>query len=105
MEITKHDWKLFRERLPGWQENYMDRLNREYIELLSSDEPASTKFWELDKRVKRDKKKAGVQLELSKRFVHLHLAELLQEGAITEEDLDGFSDELVDKVKYLADYE
>ena len=26
MEISKRDWKLFREKLPAWQENYMDRL-------------------------------------------------------------------------------
>ena len=33
MEISKADWKLFRERIGVWQEAYMDRLNREYIEL------------------------------------------------------------------------
>jgi hypothetical protein len=26
VEISKSDWKLFRERLPKWQEHYMDRL-------------------------------------------------------------------------------
>ncbi len=26
MELSKNDWKLFRERLPGWQERYMDKL-------------------------------------------------------------------------------
>ena len=25
MELSKNDWKLFRERLPGWQERYMDK--------------------------------------------------------------------------------
>ena len=35
MEISKRDWKLFREKLPAWQENYMDRLINEYIGLLS----------------------------------------------------------------------
>ena len=32
VDITKSDWKLFRERLPGWQEKYMERLVEEYIE-------------------------------------------------------------------------
>jgi hypothetical protein len=26
VEISKSDWKLFRERLPEWQEHYMERL-------------------------------------------------------------------------------
>ena len=26
MDISKKDWKLFRERLSGWQENYMEGL-------------------------------------------------------------------------------
>lgn len=105
MEITKQDWKLFREHLPKWQERYMDRLNQEYIELLSSDREASEKFWALEKRIRRDKKKAGVQLELSKSILHLHLAELLSEGAISEEDLDGFSEDLISAVKFITEYE
>ena len=28
MEISKKDWKLFREKLAGWQENYMDKLTK-----------------------------------------------------------------------------
>lgn len=35
MEISKRDWKLFREKIADWQESYMDRLNKEYIKLLS----------------------------------------------------------------------
>ena len=27
--INEADWKLFRNRLPGWQEAYMARLNKE----------------------------------------------------------------------------
>lgn len=34
-EIAKADWKLYRKKLPIWQEAYMQRLNPEYIELLS----------------------------------------------------------------------
>ena len=28
---SEKDWKLFREKVPGWQESFMERLNREYI--------------------------------------------------------------------------
>jgi hypothetical protein len=53
VEISKSDWKLFRERLPEWQEHYMERLTKEYIELLSSPGNASDHFWELEKRIKK----------------------------------------------------
>ena len=46
MDISKKDWKLYREKLPGWQERYMEKLVKEYIEMLSNDDkPASEKFW------------------------------------------------------------
>lgn len=40
MKISKADWKLFREKIGEWQETYMERLNRELIEILSSDKAA-----------------------------------------------------------------
>lgn len=45
MVITKRDWKMFREKLPGWQEVYTGRLVREYQELLRGPEYTSDKFW------------------------------------------------------------
>ena len=44
----------------------MDRLNKEYIELLSSDAAPSDKFWTLDKRIKEDKRKKGVCIQMSR---------------------------------------
>ncbi|WP_324613920.1 MULTISPECIES: hypothetical protein [Mediterraneibacter] len=45
MEISKRDWKLYREKIPVWQENYMSCLIEEYITLLSAeDKKASNKF-------------------------------------------------------------
>lgn len=54
MEISKSDWKLFREKLPDWQENYVERLLKRYIKNLNDEsKPASTKFWELEKQIKK----------------------------------------------------
>ena len=36
IDIGKSDWKLFREKLPGWQEKYMERLVKEYADYLHS---------------------------------------------------------------------
>ena len=99
MEITKADWKLFRERLPEWQERYMEKLEKEYIEYLESDEAASIKWWGLREKIWNDYKCPGVQMDLVKRDADSDLVRLVMWKVITFDDLDGFSDELVDKVK------
>ena len=30
-EIKESDWKIFRKKIISWQENYMQKLNQEYI--------------------------------------------------------------------------
>ena len=35
MEISKSDWKLFRACIAEWQQNYMERLVKEYIDMLN----------------------------------------------------------------------
>lgn len=55
-EISKSDWKKYREKISDWQEHYMERLIEEYITFLRSGQLASDKFWELEKRIKQDKK-------------------------------------------------
>lgn len=103
MECTKSDWKLFRELIPEWQEAYMERLNKEYIRLLSSEKDASEKFWALEKRIRQDKRKPGVQIELQKQEVVYDLVALIQEKVIGYEDLDGFSEGVKEAVKFLLD--
>ena len=75
MELSRNDWKLFRERLPGWQERYMDKLACEYAEFLTDDSrQPSERFWALNKRIREDRRKPGVQLELRKQNVVFDLA-------------------------------
>ena len=31
MEISKADWKLYRERVSDWQEHYMEQITKEYV--------------------------------------------------------------------------
>lgn len=100
MECSKSDWKLFRNRIAEWQENYMDRLTKEYIKLLSSSENASDKFWKLEERIKKDRKHPGVVIEMSKGNMLYDIVALINHGVITEEDLGGFSDDLKEKVSF-----
>lgn len=99
--FAEKDWKLFRKKIVDWQEAYMDRLNKEYIALLSEDDDASTKFWKLEERIRKDKRKAGVQVEMSRSNMIDNLLSLIDEGAIGLEDLDGFSEELQAIIKRL----
>ena len=99
IEISKQDWKLFQEKVPVWQEKYMERLIGEYIEFLKSDKPASSKFWELEKKIKEDKKNPGVQLELRKSEAVWDIVMMIRDEVISKEDLDGFSADLIDTVE------
>ncbi|MCI7792394.1 MAG: multidrug transporter [Lachnospiraceae bacterium] len=101
MEISKRDWKLFRERIPEWQEHYMERLVKEYIKLLSSPGNASDHFWELEERMKKDKKHPGVMIELNKSDAIWDIALLVKKKVITLVDLEGFSGDLIDAVKLI----
>ena len=101
MEVSKSDWKLFRARIGDWQEAYMERLVKEYMDLLEGEENASDKFWNLEERIRKDKKHPGVMLELSKGNVIFDIVTLINSGVITTADLEGFSDELKESVDLL----
>lgn len=101
MEPSKRDWKLYREKVPGWQEHYMERLIEDYAAYLNSDAPASTKFWTMEKRMKQDRKTPGVCIELSKGDMVFDLVRFLQDEVITFDDLNEFSEELREAVKVL----
>jgi hypothetical protein len=101
MEFQKSDWKLFRQKIVSWQESYMESLINEYIILLDKNLPASSKFWELEKRIVLDRKKPGVILNLRKQQMIYDIVRLINDGAITLDDLVDFSDELRDTVKYM----
>ena len=100
-QVNESDWRLFRSRLPIWQEAYMERLNREYIALLSSSGPASEKFWELEKRVREDKKSGGVVMRMSRANMELNLLSLLSDGVISMSDLNDFSEDLRKKLAFV----
>ena len=84
-----------------WQENYMDRLNKEYIEILNGNEDASEKFWKLEERIRKDKKHPGVMLELNKRNMIYDIVTLIRNNVIRIESLEGFSEELKEQVQFL----
>ena len=104
MEMSKKDWKLFQERLLGWQENYMESLVEEYVSFLNDDtKAASEKFWELEKRIKEDKRQPGVIKKTSKAEAIWDIVRLIRLKVITYDDLSDFGDELQQEVKRILE--
>ena len=94
-QSEEKDWKLYREKLPEWQEAYMERLIKEYVELLNSDKAASEKFWALDKRIRADRQSLGVRIIEERRSkLQNILTGLIIEHVISLDDLQDFSEEL-----------
>ena len=96
------DWKLFRKKLPDWQERFMDRLNHEYKDIIDGPGLPSGKFWALEKRLRNDQRKTGVREEISRSLLVKNMGCLLMEGAISLDDLAEFSDEMIAQAKLWA---
>lgn len=101
IDISEADWKLYRSRITVWQELYMERLCQEYAAVLTSDKNASDKFWAIFDRIKVDGTKTGVIARNARSSMISNIVNLLQECAITDKDLEGFSDELIERVKFI----
>ena len=79
----------------------MERLVEKYIKFLSSDKAASEKFWELEKKIRKDKKNPGVLIELRKSDVPWDLAALIKKKVIKIDDISEFSEDLQEAVKLI----
>lgn len=104
-KYSKKDWMLFRSKIGEWQENYIDRLNQEYINLLSKPDSPSEKFWELEKRIRENKHSPGVQIRMGRSDLFLNVLSLLNHGVIQIGDLDEFSPEFREKVNTFFHHE
>ena len=96
------DWKLYKSKIADWQEGYMEKLCKEYIELLSSDKLPSERFWELEKRINKDKRSPGVIVPYRKSDVMMILLKLINDSVITFDDLDEFSDNVKGSLKFIT---
>ena len=98
IDCLESDWKLFRKKLPGWQEAYMEKLLEEYRSILDSDGRASERFWTLEKRINSDKENPGVQANMRRSCLRDNIMGLLRDETITLDDLADFSPELRDEM-------
>lgn len=99
--FSEKDWKLYRSKIADWQEAYMEKLCEEYMEILRADEIGSDRFWKLHDRIKEDVKSSGVIVRNSRSKMINNILGLLSDGAITLEDLDGFSEDLREHLAFI----
>lgn len=97
--VSEKDWKLLKERLAIWQERYIKSLNEKYIKILSGDGSEAEKFWALEKRINEDKYSSGVVTEMRRSNFYDIIGELIANEIITESELEGFSQEVIDSAK------
>lgn len=81
----------------------MERLETEYIMLLQNEKSASAKFWELEKRIKQDKKSPGVIIDMRRSTAINNIVNLVLDEVISLDDLKEFSDDLKEAVKYIVE--
>ena len=82
----------------------MEDLVKKCSNFLNDDKkPASEKFWELEKRIKEDKRHPGVIMKLSKSETIWNIIRLIRLKVITYDDFSGFSDELQIEVKRILE--
>ena len=78
----------------------MDKVNKKLIKHKKKKKlPPSEKFWKAEKLIIREKKSAGVIVEMRRSMFKINLLKLLNEKAITMEDLADFSPELQEEIK------
>ncbi len=100
-EPSKADWKLYRELLPKWQENHMAKLCDEYAAILTGKDRGSEAFWIIERRIRNDKKRPGVMVEVEKSEMDFTILRLLHDKVIQMKDLEGFSTELKERIEFL----
>lgn len=82
---------------------YRDKLNKEYIEILNQNEDASTIFWQLYNRIKKDRTNPGVILEIRRSLLTENIVSLINNNIITFDDLNEFSDEMKETIKIIIE--
>ena len=80
----------------------MERLATDYITLLQSEKKASAKFWELEKRIKQDKKFPGVLIDMRRSTAINNIVNMVLDEVISLDDLEAFSDDLKEAVKFMV---
>lgn len=77
----------------------MERLIQEYAEIISKDAEASERFWELEERIREDSRSPWISMEMRRSHMIKDIAGLINDGVIGYNDLKGFSDGFLNRIR------
>lgn len=97
--FTETDWKIYKSKLPIWQEKYIASLLKKYNEIINDCSDSSKRFWHLESEINKDKNYPGVTVERKRSNMISTLVTFLNDGVIGISDIDDFSEELKETVK------
>ena len=101
MDILESDWKLFIKNIPVWRENYLAKINKEIIAILTEKKTTDTeKFW-------KAKEKIDNKLEIMKDCFDdnrrsnmlIKMMVMHKNKIINMDNISGFSKDVVENVK------
>ncbi len=104
-KINESDWKLFRDSLSDWREQYLKEKNKEIADILQrpGDSPTE-RFWSTKEIIDKEAQLLQKCLDgVSRSNMVLRILMMYRHNIIPEEDLMKFSDELQQKVRSMGD--
>ncbi len=95
------DWKLFRKMVPDLRERYLKEKNRDLLVLLTDPEKSPTEqFWNTAEKIEKEEKILVMCLDgHSRSKMFEFMLRMIQHKLMKESDLEGFSDELKERLK------
>ena len=79
---------------------YVQPCGEEYIAILQRPANASENFFELEKRIRNDKRSFGVSARISRNNMFQIVVSLPANAVITIDDLKDFSDEFTESINF-----
>ena len=99
------DWKTFRKMVPELRERYLSRCNPELLAILRDESLTPTEqFWNVEERIGKEVKILRSCLDGHSRSKMVdYMTVMYLQGMLTDDDLQGFTEELRDRVIRLAE--
>ncbi len=98
------DWRLYRERVSGWRERYLEKANRGVGAVLSDDSKTPTeRFWDAHRRMEEVSRVLADCFDGHARSrMQGNLLIMHGNGVIFDDDLSEFSDGLRERIESAA---
>ena len=104
-QVEESDWKKFRKIASELRERYLERVNREIAAIFSNHEGTPTdQFWDVEGRIQKEARIVRDCLDDHRRSSMVMKMLVMQgHGMLADKDLDGFSEELSERLKNSKD--